>query len=169
MGGTFTRSSFAAQAKIQDNEVLGAISPVGRPHKKRSLADTLIRTLAGSQNRKPWSELFFDDTTATPLSIEKAGTLNVPFECVRIAPSASNKQPWRLIRQKNAIHFFLKRTKGYGKAFKGIDLQAMDMGIAMCHFETAVNECGLSGTWRNLDPALNKETLEYVTSFVIAG
>jgi len=59
---------------------------------------------------------------------------------VRIAPSASNKQPWRIVKIEGAWHFFLERTKGYGdgiifKLLKLADIQRLDMGIAMCHFE----------------------------------
>ena len=74
------------------------------------------------------------------------------LEVVRWAPSASNKQPWRVVRGRKRWHFYLARTKGYGKGLltslvKLADLQRVDMGIAMCHFELAAREAGIEGRW----------------------
>ncbi len=57
-------------------------------------------------------------------------------------------------------HFCLQRTKGYGKgslAFRALriaDLQRVDLGIAMCHFELVAREAGLDGHWVVDDPGL---------------
>ena len=48
-------------------------------------------------------------------------------------------------------HFYPQRTKGYGKGslvFRPLrltDLQRVDLGIAMCHFELAARQAGFSG------------------------
>jgi hypothetical protein len=58
-----------------------------------------------------------------------------------MAPSATNKQPWRIVRDGAAWHFYLRRTKGYGKGsalftvLRIADLQRVDLGIAIRHFE----------------------------------
>ena len=73
------------------------------------------------------------------------------LEGVRMAPSASNKQPWRIVRRGGDWHFYLQRTKGYGKGsalfavLRLADLQRVDLGIALCHFELAARELGLDG------------------------
>ena len=70
-----------------------------------------------------------------------------------MAPSASNKQPWRVVRRGDDWHFYLQRTKGYGKGsalfavLRLADLQRVDLGIALCHFELAARELGLAGEW----------------------
>jgi len=86
---------------------------------------------------------------------------------VRIAPSASNQQPWRIIRDKSGknFHFYLKRTKGYNKLFQGISLQNIDMGIAMCHFELTAKEAGLKGNWNIENNGPATEGLEYIVSW----
>jgi hypothetical protein len=71
---------------------------------------------------------------------------------VRIAPSASNKQPWRVVKDGQRWHFYMQRTPGYRedplKIFLGLcDLQRLDLGIALCHFEFAAKEAGLTGHW----------------------
>ena len=77
-----------------------------------------------------------------------------------MAPSASNKQPWRIVHRGRDWHFYLVRTKGYGKesalfsALRLADMQRVDMGIAMCHLELAARELGLAGTWTFEEPGL---------------
>jgi hypothetical protein len=91
---------------------------------------------------------------------------------VRQAPSASNKQPWRIIRQGGAWHFYLLRTRGYGaglagKIMKLDDIQRVDMGIAMCHFDLTAQERFLFGEWAIREPRLEGPDAgaEYVVSW----
>ncbi len=81
-------------------------------------------------------ELFFDGAFDTPLTKEKAESLAIPLEMIRLAPSAVNKQPWRVVVVDNTVHFYLKRSKGFSKEGK-LDMQMIDMGIALCHFALA--------------------------------
>ena len=92
---------------------------------------------------------------------------------VRLAPSASNKQPWRLIKVGAAWHFYLRRTPGYGSGIVARflaknDLQRVDMGIAMCHWELTAQEAGLKGSWANQNPglALPDALTEYIVSWM---
>jgi hypothetical protein len=93
---------------------------------------------------------------------------------VRWAPSASNKQPWRIVRNENAFHFYLSRTKGYGKGsllfslLRIVDLQRVDLGIAMCHFELTARELGFAGRWAVQDPDIAKpdDRTEYIVSWI---
>jgi hypothetical protein len=49
------------------------------------------------------------------------------------------------------------------------DLQRVDMGIAMCHFELVAREFGLKGGWVLEEPELQKteQNTEYVVSWRI--
>jgi hypothetical protein len=165
MAGTFSRAGFAGRAGLRDSEVLGAISPIGRSHDKQSLMEKVVRTVAGSRHRKEWGEIFFDTHAKTALTQETAGAYAVALDCVRIGPSASNKQPWRLVKDGAVIHFFLCRTKGYANFVKNIDFQAMDIGIAMYHFEAAARGNGLGGRWMQRTPGCGDAAWEYVTSW----
>ena len=85
------------------------------------------------------------------------------LEMLRLAPSASNKQPWRIVRQSGRWHFCLARTAGYRaglgeKLLKLEDIQRVDMGIAMCHFELALQSLGSSGRWVTKPPAPTSPT-----------
>ena len=122
---------------------------------------------AKSDQRKPWKELFFDGDFSKPLTSEAAEESSRPLEMIRLAPSASNKQPWRVIRKENVFHFFLSKTPGYGSVFKGIDLQRIDMGIAMAHFDLSCREIGLDGDWKVANHGIRlPQGLHYIISWV---
>jgi hypothetical protein len=69
-------------------------------------------------------------------------------------------------------HFYLERTKNYGKGtfiynlLRLADLQRVDMGIAMCHFELAALELGSDGGWTVDDPGIGlPERMEYIATW----
>ena len=169
LGGTFRRSGFARMVNLNDGELLPAISPVGYPGKARSLTDRFFRFSAGSNARKEWNELFSEGNPETPLRPESCGGYETPLECVRAGPSASNKQPWRIVKDGNAFHFYLNRTPGYDRMIKGIRLQNVDMGIAMCHFELSARELGRVGRWNVADPRIPFDGREYIVSWMAGG
>lgn len=166
MGGTFRRASFARRIGVSEGEVVPVISPVGYARQKRSVVDGLFRRFAGSDERKPWEELFFDGVTTVPLSKDAAGGYTTALECVRLGPSASNNQPWRILRREgNIFHFYLKRAPGYDKIMRSVDLQLVDMGIALCHFEVAAREIGLAGGWVEARPDVDVGSINYILSW----
>jgi len=148
LGGIFSRGSFARGLRLGEGELLPAVSPVGVPAERPRLLDSVIRLGAGSSRRKPWSELFFDGDWEHPLEQRDAGPLAPALEMVRLAPSASNRQPWRLLREKGGKrwHLFLRRSPGYARVTP-VDLQRVDMGIAMAHFDLGALEAGVPGGW----------------------
>lgn len=165
LGGTFRRSNFAQKINVKENELVPAITPIGFPSKKRSFRDSVIRFSAGSKKRKKWQLLFFRKDMKTPLSRENADAYAPVLESVRLGPSASNRQPWRIVKKAGKFHFFCNSTKGYDKFFKGIRLQNIDMGIAMCHFELSADELGLPGKWVEIKPKFDFRGKEYIVSW----
>jgi hypothetical protein len=173
LGGSFTKSSFAAKIGARAGELVPAVAAVGYVANRPRALDPMIRRFARSDKRLPWPSLFFQDSFNVPLSSEQAGSYALPLEMVRLGPSASNKQPWRVVMEGNSLHFYLARTRGYGqgrlrKAWISADMQRLDMGIAMCHFELVARELGLDGRWRFDPPAINSidETAEYTASWI---
>ena len=154
MGGTLNRTMFGKFMGLENDELLPAISPVGHATQRRSILDTFFYISAGSKNRKPWSTMFFLDDFSTPLADATAGAYAVPLEMVRLAPSAVNKQPWRIVYRDGAFHFYLCRAGGHVSVFKEVDMQRIDMGIAMFHFHSSAAESGMDGTWQIVDPGL---------------
>ena len=65
------------------------------------------------------------------------------------------------------VHFYEKRSKGYVSQ-TGWDLQKIDMGIALCHFELAAQQGGLDTSFEICDPGLaTPDGTFYIASFSI--
>ncbi len=158
LGGTFRKSGFAARMDLREEEVMPCVVAVGYVADRPSVVDRLVRRSARGDNRLPWEKLFFDGRFGRPLSPEAAGDYARPLEMVRLGPSASNKQPWRVVRGDRAWHFYLQRTPGYLQGLDGrfvvADLQRVDLGIALCHFELTAREAGLARCWALAGPDL---------------
>jgi nitroreductase len=158
LGGTFTKSSFAAQMALRDGELMPSVVSLGYIAGRRALVDRVIRRGSNGDRRLAWQYLFFDGQFAVPLTREMAGPYAAPLEMVRLGPSASNKQPWRILHKDGAWHFYLRRTPGYlggaTRRFVMADLQRVDMGIAMSHFELTAQELGLEGKWEIDQPRI---------------
>ncbi len=165
LGGTLNRAGFARKIGLAAGELLPAISPVGAPAARPSLVDRAFRFAARSGSRKPWEELFFADRPGDPLPQESAGALGRALASVRLAPSASNRQPWRVVREGASCHFFLQRTRGYDKVTGEVRLQEVDMGIALCHFALAAEELGIPGGWVQEPPPFDAGTMEHVATW----
>ena len=167
LAGTFRRKNFAARMGLLPGEMLPAVTPVGLPAQKLSLADRLMRYGAGSRRRKPWDELFFAGDDQTPLVEREAGRYRQPLEAVRLGPSASNRQPWRIIIDRaGGCHFYLKEDMPYNRLLGKIRLQNIDIGIAMCHFELVARQHGITGRWTEENPPAAIPDLEHIASWI---
>jgi len=166
LGGTFNRSNLANLAGIKPDEMLIIASPIGYIEEKRSIVDSTMRKLAKSDNRKPWDELFFDKSNSSPLDKKDLGRFKDVLEMVQIGPSASNKQPWRIVKDNDHYHLFLERTPKYAASLE-YDIQMVDMGIALCHFETALNELEIKGNFKKEIQDIPKwKDNEYIISWI---
>ena len=155
LGGTFNRSGFRETIDLGDHDLMPAITPVGYVEKRR-LIERIMRWTIKAKVRKPWEELFFDSNMSS-LSMDYAGVYREAFENVRLGPSASNGQPWRLVQDRDKIHFYAKTTE-YSR------MQRLDLGIAFCHFDLTMVEKGLVGDWSVSDPEIT-ESLHYVATW----
>jgi nitroreductase len=165
MGGTYNNTAFSKAVGLQEEELIPAVTPVGYFGTKKRTIDKMFRYMAGSDNRKPFDELFYSKTFQGQLNEKEKETFGFFLEMVRLAPSASNKQPWRVVVDNNILHFFLKRTPNYNKNRLHADLQRVDMGIAISHVELALNEKNISHRWVVNKPDIDVDnTTEYTAS-----
>ncbi len=164
VGGTMDRAAFERAMELAEDEVMPCVSPLGYPAKKMSLREAMMRKGVKADDRMAFSNLFFDGSFDTPLTQERAGKLYQPLEMVRLAPSAVNKQPWRIVVTENAAHFYLKRAKGFGGGT--LDMQKIDIGIALCHFDLAAKETGLTLRFVQENPGITmQDGMEYIASY----
>ncbi len=152
LGGTFNRSAFTAAMEIRDGEIFPILSPIGYPAEKKSFTEQMMRRSIKADARLPWEELFFKKDFGTPLKPEEAGGYQYPLEMLRLAPSAVNKQPWRVVVTDEAVHFFEKHSLGAEAG--GVDMQRIDVGIGICHFNLAAQEQNMVGRFERSMPQL---------------
>ncbi len=175
LGGTFTKSTFARRISLQEKESMPAILAIGLIADEAEARQGAIRQQVSGHKRIPWEELFFDRLWGTSLSPEAAGEYATALEMVRLGPSASNKQPWRIVRTEGFFHFFIQRTKGYRNLMTRLvqidDMQRLDIGIAMCHFELTARELDLQGKWGIVKHELDlpNDQIEYIISWVLTS
>ena len=165
LGGTYNKSSFADSVHLKEDEIIPAVTPIGYFGTKKRTIDKMFRRFAGSDNRKAFDELFFSQIFNQSLTDKEKSTNGFFLEMIRLAPSASNKQPWRIVLIDNVFHFYLKSTPNYNSKLLESDLQRVDMGIAMAHFELALSEKKVEHSWLVQNPGLETEELiEYIAS-----
>lgn len=162
LGGTFNRKGFANVLKVEEGDILPVISPYGYAADKKHLIELAMRRISKADQRKNWDELFFAKDFNTPLDKKKSGDLAFPLEMVRLGPSASNKQPWRILVEESACHFYELKVPGYSDIFS-YDIQRIDMGIAAAHFDFSTKEKGIMGQFKtNLTPKIKlPQNMEY--------
>lgn len=162
LGGTFNRGEFAKAMQITENEFFPIASPVGYPAPKNHTVDKIMRKAIKADTRKSFEELFFENDFNTPLSKEKAVEYGDILEAVRLAPSAKNGQPWRIVKDGDSFHFFEKKDIPSSNH----DIQRLDIGIAGCHFELAAKERCINGKLTAVENHPEEKGLIYVFSWV---
>jgi nitroreductase len=162
LAGFFDRGGFKKQLSPGPGERLRSVSPVGYAAEKPHRSISTLASGGKPTTRKPFGEIFFDASFGTPLTEKAAGIYALPLEMVRRAPSANNKQSWRVVLARDgALHFYQTPSMGY---------ERLDGGIALCHFEQTCREAGIAGRYEVLPDApqapKGQKSL-YVTSWMI--
>ena len=164
LGGTFDRGAFSDAMGVRKDELFPIISPLGYAADRRSLMERIFRSRTDADRRKPWAELFFDGDFSHPLREADAGALRTAFELMRLAPSAVNKQPWRVVREGSRFHFYEAVSLPPSPP---IDMQRIDLGIGICHFHLAALEAGINGHFSSMPPKISSpEGTIYLTTFI---
>jgi len=172
MGAFFKKGRFAEKTAAAPDEEIPAILCLGYPAPKRNRVDRFIRRHAGSDHRLPRESLFFYGDFNTPQAVSGKKGFGEILDMVRLAPSASNRQPWRVLQaaESDDFHFYLYRDPAYARKLRAVgaaDLQQVDMGIAICHFDVTARACGRKGGWKRLDSGFPEPpgSMEYTATW----
>jgi nitroreductase len=153
LGGTFNKGNFAKAIQLQADETFSIVSPVGIEAKEKSIIAKMFGS--SSSKRKDFSQICFNENFDTPLKYEDAKEYSEVLEMVRLAPSAVNKQPWRILKEGNNYHIYSDGKR---------DINRIDIGICMCHFYLVAKEKGLKGEFKVLT-GTSHDKYKYVVSW----
>jgi len=144
VAGFFRPGAVAQEIEISSNEKVLAVSPLGYSNEFKTLEEKLMSNFARSHERKPLSQLVED-----PQEEKWPKWVNPALEAACLAPSASNRQPWKF---KVEHRFILVSTRGRSPDI--VVSKRLDCGIAMLHLEVAALSHGIRGKWELLDDPL---------------
>lgn len=119
LGGTFNRSDVRrALPDLGPGDTIAAVIATGTPADSPRLLDRLMRKAARSDSRRPLADIVIAGDV--PPSLTKA------LEAVRLAPSVTNRQPWRLaFNRDGSIDIYGDPRDSF---------MTLDTGIALSHF-----------------------------------
>ena len=163
LAASLSRAAFEKAMDVQEDEVLPVASPVGYPAHKKSIRESLMRKGLKADERIPFEQLFFDKQYGYQLTASSAGIYADALEMARWAPSAGNKQPWRAVVTGDTVHFYEEKSM---KDSSLGDIQKVDVGIALAHFDLTMQEEGHNGRFIEADPGIAlPENVQYIISY----
>lgn len=165
IAGTFNRKDFKNVIEISDADLFPCICPVGYPGQKRSFIEKITRASLGSKKRKEWDKLFFLDDFSKSLTKEGAGRYTDALDMLRLAPSATNAQPWAVVKEGDKFHFFCNYKNSINNDVKKI--KHLDIGIALSHFHQTAMSDGLNGKLEVADIDFDvPENMHYIITYM---
>lgn len=154
IAGTYKGSQFDTRETWPDGESLKIICPVGYAVKPR-LMEKMMRLTVGSNNRKPYDSLFFDNEFNNPLN--RDSKFGEALEMMRLAPSSTNSQPWRALVKEDRVLFYYKPK---------YPITVIDMGIGICHFYQTEKFNGFNGTFeKETEAPVAPEDWKYLITY----
>lgn len=136
IAATFKGSDFEKAASFPEGQSLKIVSPIGEPAGRQHFLEKFTRFTLGSKNRKPFDTLFFVGDWKTPA--DDSDMFYESLQMLRLAPSSTNSQPWRVLIKGETVYFYYK-SRG--------TVSLVDMGIGMCHFALTEAYRGYQGIW----------------------
>ena len=165
LAGTFNRKDFKNVIEISDEDLFPCICPVGYPGQKRSFIEKITRVSLGSKKRKDWDKIFFLDDFSKSLTKEDAGRYTDALDMLRLAPSATNAQPWAVVKEGDKFHFFCNYKNSINNDIKKI--KHLDLGIALSHFHQTAMSDGLNGKLEVADIDFDvPENMHYIITYM---
>ena len=137
---TYNAKSVSSMININVSEKLLSVSPVGYTIEKWTFEEKMFTGFGAMHQRKPLSSMV---TGIRESQWPKWARTAV--EAARLAPSATNRQPWNFNIEHDSITLSVKNT---GMEFNVS--KRLDCGIAMLHMELGALSCGVQGGWEFL-------------------
>lgn len=163
LAASLKRGKFEEAMDLQQDEIMPAASPIGYPASKLSVRESMMRKALGADKRQDFSSVYFSGDFSSGLSEKDAGEFKDALKAAGLAPSAANKQPWRAAVSGDTVHFYEYRTIGDNPLG---DIQKVDVGIALAHFDAVMEEEGKKGEFFFEDPKIKTpKNCVYIVSY----
>ena len=173
IGGAFNHQDAMEASDLLNGEIVAAVVPLGyESNKKRLLFDYVVPLVLGAKNRK--ENVYFDTDFYTSLDVTKT-KFSKALDFARRAPSAKNKQPWRVVidERNNKIHmyakFSLRDEVGTGRKQYSCPPEYLDLGTYYKSLELGLKHIGLQGkiVINKPDIEIPKDAdIEYIATWV---
>jgi hypothetical protein len=137
VSGFFDPIRAARVVDLARGERVVAVSPVGRPVDERTSTERVMEGVASSHNRKPLDDI-------APRHQDWPRWAQAAAEAARLAPSATNRQPWRFSFDGHDLVLCRNSRRDLPRTSKWLDV-----GIASLHIELAALAEGVPGSWRD--------------------
>lgn len=137
VSGFFRPDAVKEHIALAKHERIYAVTPIGYTEKGFSVKEKFYEGAARSLKKKTLEEIV-EGTVPEPWQAKA-------IEAARIAPSASNRQPWLFVVGEKSITVRLNSPKDSDKYPK-----RLDCGIAMLHIELGALAAGKKGSWTPL-------------------
>jgi hypothetical protein len=140
LGGFFRPEIAAPLVNTVGNESVLAVTPVGYASPTVTLEERAMCSFGLSHRRKFLSKM------VSGLDVdERPAWMKSALEAARLAPSATNRQPWRFHLEPDSI-----TVSVIGLPIDLVVSRRLDAGIAMLHIEIAALNHGVQGKWEYL-------------------
>ncbi|MHB9149671.1 MAG: nitroreductase family protein [Thermoleophilia bacterium] len=153
IGGGVHRGAVEEFLKLEPYEHVYSISALGYTSGEPSLGERATAGLVKARKRKSL-ESIAPGIRTWPTQVR------VGVEAARLAPSATNRQPWRFTfapasqdpgSSNGPVGPGAKVRLSFERADTPVISKRLDCGIAMLHFELGVRAAGVAGSWALLE------------------
>jgi nitroreductase len=137
--GSYDARRAGAAVGLSPGETAAAVCAVGYPTERGwgQFHSRIVRRLAGGHRRRSLQRIVFSERWGEPWSPNRTDATSVTvLEHARLAPSATNRQPWRFIVRPGRVALALVRRA------------PIDAGIVMSHVALASAALGRAGHWQ---------------------
>ncbi len=140
VSGFFDAGKARKLVELAAGDRVVAVTPLGHPLATETQTERVMQGVASSHNRKPLDEIA-PGHRDWPTWAQKAAA------CARLAPSATNRQPWRFAFEDGDFLLCRNSRRDLPRTSKWLDL-----GIASLHVELAARAEGVEGSWIDAAP-----------------
>jgi nitroreductase len=152
VGSVGREEAVRALFELPDAARIGAFLSFGYPATGLGgrAVNAMARRAAGATNKLPVERIFFHEAFDQPATPPKE--LAPLVEAARLAPSAGNAQPWRLLWRdgtlppRGTLYLFVQRKGRYSTGELGA-YRFYDGGICMGNMALALEALGMAGHW----------------------